>query len=192
APPSPPAVTVPRGRVPTGQSVNYTCRSDGFTPQNVTVAWMKGGDRIPAAQTDVLPGTDGMFSLRSTATVTLHRQDLLSHVTCLIQHQALSSPLNGTLPLSDIITVSPQIKVWIVPQSPQTNQTVTAFCRVAGFYPAGVTVTWLENGESFPVEPQTETHDNDGTYSVTYSVTRSLRLRQEANYTCRVAHRTYS
>ncbi|XP_075427821.1 signal-regulatory protein beta-1 isoform X2 [Ascaphus truei] len=113
APPSPPAVTVPRGRVPTGQSVNYTCRSDGFTPQNVTVAWMKGGDRIPAAQTDVLPGTDGMFSLRSTATVTLHRQDLLSHVTCLIQHQALSSPLNGTLLLSDIITGDGEMMLYV-------------------------------------------------------------------------------
>ncbi|XP_065271494.1 class I histocompatibility antigen, F10 alpha chain-like isoform X3 [Emys orbicularis] len=64
----------------------------------------------------------------------------------------------------------------------------TLSCKVSGFYPRDITVTWLKNGESRQQETYSEgiLPSGDGTYQTW--VTMEIDPKIKAHYSCRVEH----
>uniref|UniRef100_A0A8C3PCM2 Ig-like domain-containing protein n=1 Tax=Chrysemys picta bellii TaxID=8478 RepID=A0A8C3PCM2_CHRPI len=64
----------------------------------------------------------------------------------------------------------------------------TLSCKVSGFYPRDITVTWLKNGESRQQETYSEgiLPNGDGTYQTW--VTMEIDPKIKAHYSCHVAH----
>uniref|UniRef100_A0A8C6VHP9 Ig-like domain-containing protein n=1 Tax=Naja naja TaxID=35670 RepID=A0A8C6VHP9_NAJNA len=53
-PPSQPVVLGPTRRIAAGSQASFNCSTGGFSPQEITVSWLKNGKKIPAAQTNIL------------------------------------------------------------------------------------------------------------------------------------------
>lgn len=105
AKPSAPVVSVPTSRATPGQTVNFTCKSYGFSPRNITLKWFKGGKELPSFQPIVEPkGESISYNISSTAQVVLSSGDVHSQVICQVDHDTLEGrPLRGIANLSDII-----------------------------------------------------------------------------------------
>ncbi|KAJ7427070.1 tyrosine-protein phosphatase non-receptor type substrate 1 [Willisornis vidua] len=93
------------------------------------------------------------YNMSSSVTVVLGEGDVLSQLTCEVQHSASPTLLRGTYQLSGVLRVSPSVDVRAEQTSPiQLNKTVNFTCHVKGFYPPDVSVSWLENGMKMEVE----------------------------------------
>ncbi|XP_004416883.1 PREDICTED: tyrosine-protein phosphatase non-receptor type substrate 1-like, partial [Odobenus rosmarus divergens] len=66
AKPSPPVVSGPTARASPEQTVNFTCKSHGFSPKNITLRWFKNGNELAASQIGgKSPGRDEKGDLNS-------------------------------------------------------------------------------------------------------------------------------
>ncbi|XP_038179151.1 signal-regulatory protein beta-1-like isoform X2 [Arvicola amphibius] len=190
AKPSPPVVLGPAARVAPGQTVNYTCKSHGFSPRNITLKWFKDRNELSHFQTTVDPkGESISYNISSTAQVVLRAGDVHSQITCEVAHDTLQKGrLHGTAKLSDIIRVSPTLEISEQPSMVWNLIGVT--CRVNKFYPSKLRLTWLVNGNISKIEdPSTFTVNKDGTYSWTswHAVNVSAH-KEDIILTCQVEH----
>lgn len=104
AKPSAPVVSGPASRVTPGQTANFTCKSYGFSPRNITLKWLKDEKELPHFQTTVDPkGESISYNISSTAQVVLSSEDVRSQVICEVVHNTLERGLRGIANLSDII-----------------------------------------------------------------------------------------
>ncbi|KAK1337331.1 hypothetical protein QTO34_001957 [Cnephaeus nilssonii] len=166
AKPSPPVVSGPTGRSPPGQTVNFTCKSHGFSPRNIVLKWFKDGNELPASQTTVDPeGDSPSYNISSTARVLLASGDVRSQVICQVAHDTLKGdpPLRGTANLSEAIRVPPTLEVT---QHTVSEKQKNVTCLVKNFYPQRLQLTWLENGNTTRTETAPTLAENkDGTFS---------------------------
>ncbi|ERE69828.1 tyrosine-protein phosphatase non-receptor type substrate 1 [Cricetulus griseus] len=197
AKPSPPVVLGPGGRVKSEQKANFTCKSFGFSPRNITLKWFKDGNEISHFQTTVDPqGESVSYNVSSTAQVELNTGDVRSQVICEVAHVTLKEgPLRGTANLSDIIRVSPSLDVTQQPTMAENQLNVT--CHVQKFYPNKLKLIWLENGNisriensSIPVNnTYSQTVNKDGTYNWTsWLLVNKSAYRENVVFTCQVEH----
>ncbi|NXR47919.1 SHPS1 phosphatase, partial [Hippolais icterina] len=152
AEPSPPLVSGPQQRAEPGQSVPFTCTTGGFFPETIGVKWFKNRNPMGAQQPQITKGGVETYSMNSTVMVTLHKDDVHSLLTCEVQHSTLQTPLRGSYRLSTVLRVPPITEVHAEPSPVEVNKTVTFTCLVKEFYPANVSVSWLENGTEIKVE----------------------------------------
>ncbi|XP_076419960.1 signal-regulatory protein beta-1-like isoform X2 [Peromyscus maniculatus bairdii] len=156
------------GRVIPGKTVNFTCKSHGFFPRNITLKWFKDGNELPHFGTAVDPkGESVSYNLSSTAQVVRSPQDVHSQVICEVSHVTLQGgPLRGTANLSDTIRVPPTVEI-SQHQSVLWKQ-INVSCKVSKFYPLRIRLIWLENGNiSRTEDPSPRTVIKDGTSSWT-------------------------
>ncbi|XP_054579943.1 signal-regulatory protein beta-1-like [Eptesicus fuscus] len=191
AKPSPPVVSGPTGRAPPGQTVNFTCKSHGFSPRNIVLKWFKDGNELPASQTTVDPeGDSPSYSISSTARVRLAPGDVRSQVICQVAHDTLKGdpPLRGTAYLSEAIRVPPTLEV--TQHTVSETQVNAIACLVKNFYPPRLQLAWLENGNTSRTEtPLTLVENQDGTFSWRSWLLVNLSAhREDAMFTCQVEH----
>ncbi|XP_058278732.1 uncharacterized protein LOC120760266 [Hirundo rustica] len=152
AKPSPPLVSGPEQRAEPGQSVPFTCTTGGFFPKEIGVKWFKNKDPMVAQPPQVTESRVKTYNISSTVMVTLQEDDVRSQLICEVQHPTLLVPLQGRYPLSRVLRVPPSVEVRAEPSPVEVNKTVTFTCLVKKFYPANVSVSWLENGSEIKVE----------------------------------------
>ncbi|XP_038185518.1 tyrosine-protein phosphatase non-receptor type substrate 1 isoform X2 [Arvicola amphibius] len=189
AKPSVPVVSGPASRVTLGQTANFTCKSYGFSPRNITLKWLKDDKELPHFQTTVDPkGESISYNISSTAQVVLRSGDVRSQVICEVVHDTLKSSLRGIANLSDIIQVSPTLDV--TEQSTRAGNQVNVTCQVQKFYPNKLRLTWLENGNiSRTDEASNATVNGDGTYNWTSCLlVNTSAHRENVVVTCQVEH----
>ncbi|XP_016071270.1 PREDICTED: signal-regulatory protein beta-1 [Miniopterus natalensis] len=191
AKPSPPEVSGPTGRSTPGQTVNFTCKSHGFSPRNIILKWFKDGNELRASQTTVDPkGDSPSYSISSTATVVLAPGDVRSQVICQVAHDTLKGDtlLRGTANLSEIIRVPPTVEV--TQQHTVSKNQVNVTCQVKNFYPQRLQLTWLENGNTSRTETaSTRIANKDGTFNWRSWIPVNLSARREdVTLTCLVEH----
>ncbi|KAM7336753.1 hypothetical protein ACRRTK_002872 [Alexandromys fortis] len=188
--PSPPMVLGPAARVAPRQTVNYTCKSHGFYPRNITLKWFKDRNELSHFQTTVDPkGESISYSISSTTHVVLSAGDVHSQITCEVAHGTLQGgQLRGTAKLSDIILVSPTLEISEQPSVIWNLIGVT--CQVNKFYPSKLRLTWIENGNISHIEdPSTFTVNKDGTYSWTsWHIVNVSAHEEDIILTCQVEH----
>ncbi|NXD41181.1 SHPS1 phosphatase, partial [Copsychus sechellarum] len=191
AKPSPPLLSGPEQRVVPEQSVPFTCTTGGFFPEEIEVKWFKNKNPMAAQQPQVTKWTLKTYNMSSTVLVPLQKGDVSSQLTCEVQHSTLSAPLRGSFQLSNVLRVPPSVEVRAEPSPAELNTTVTFTCLVKEFYPANVSISWLENGiqikvesVSRPLKPQ-----QSGLFSLESQV--EVPATEEKNgsmITCRVVH----
>ncbi|NWX38684.1 SIRBL protein, partial [Notiomystis cincta] len=152
AKPSPPLVSGPGQRAPPGRSVPFTCTTGGFFPEKIVVKWFKNNGLLSAQAPSITEWRLNTYNMSSTVVLTLQKDDVNSQLTCEVQHSTLPEPLRGTYQLSRVLRVSPSIEVRAEPSPVEVNETVTFTCLVKEFYPANLSVSWLENGTEIKVE----------------------------------------
>ncbi|XP_058535422.1 tyrosine-protein phosphatase non-receptor type substrate 1 isoform X1 [Ochotona princeps] len=191
AKPSQPEVLGPTVRAATKQTVNFTCKSHGFSPRNISLRWFKNGNELSAFQTSVEPAGESVsYNVSSTAQVVLSSGDVYSQVICEVAHVTLQEgpPLRGTFNLSDTIRVPPSVEVTQQPVG--TGAQVNVTCHVDKFYPQRVQLTWLENGNVSHTEMAwTLVKNKDGTYNRTsWILVNNSAHREDLVLSCQVEH----
>uniref|UniRef100_A0A8C3QTD1 Ig-like domain-containing protein n=1 Tax=Cyanoderma ruficeps TaxID=181631 RepID=A0A8C3QTD1_9PASS len=152
AKPNLPLVSGPEQRAEPGQSVPFTCTTGGFFPEKIGVKWFKNKDPMMAQLPRVTAWGAKTYSMSSTVLVTLQKDDVRSQLICKVQHSTLQVPLHERYQLSRILRVPPSVEVRTEPSPVELNRTVTFTCLLKEFYPANVSVSWLENGIGIKVE----------------------------------------
>ncbi|XP_059111593.1 tyrosine-protein phosphatase non-receptor type substrate 1-like [Peromyscus eremicus] len=190
AKPSPPVVSGPAGRVSSGQTVSFTCKSHGFSPRTITLKWFKDGNELSHFRKTVDPKRESVsYNLSSTAQVVLSPQDVHSQVICEVAHVTLQGgPLRGTANLSDTIRVSPTMEISQRP--PMVWNLIGVTCQVNKFYPSSLHLTWLENGKVSRIEePSMFTVNKDGSYSWTsWRLVNVSAYEEDVLLNCQVEH----
>ncbi|XP_058894343.1 tyrosine-protein phosphatase non-receptor type substrate 1-like [Kogia breviceps] len=190
AKPSPPVVSGPAVRVTPEQTVNFTCKSHGFSPRNISLKWFKNGNELSASQTNVEPeGNNVSYSISSTTKVVVAPGDVRSQVICEVTHITLKRdpPLRGTANLSETIRVPPTLTIT---QHPTAGNQVNVTCQVNKFYPQRLQLTWLENGNVSRIDTASTLIENkDGTFNQTSLILVNSPVHREAVLlTCQVEH----
>ncbi|NXV83604.1 SHPS1 phosphatase, partial [Atlantisia rogersi] len=190
--PTHPVVSGPDQRGKPGQSVTFTCTARGFFPKDIGVKWFKDKTETPAERTDITPGrTNSSYSMSSTVKVTLQKDNVRSRLICAVQHTTLQEPLRAEYNLSHVLRVSPSVRVSSEPPAPvEVNKTVTIICRVEGFYPGHLNVTWLENGTELKAVNTSQPEELPSGFFELKSLVevRATAEKSGAVITCRVVH----
>ncbi|NWW69858.1 SHPS1 phosphatase, partial [Climacteris rufus] len=152
AKPTPPLMSGPEQRARPEQSVPFTCTTGGFFPRNIGVKWFKNKDPMLAQLPQLTEWRVNSYNMSSTGMVTLQKEDVSSVLLCEVQHSTLPAPLRGTYQLSRALRVPPSVEVRAEPSPVEVNKTVNFTCHVKEFYPASVSVFWLENGIEIKVQ----------------------------------------
>ncbi|RLV98805.1 hypothetical protein DV515_00010494 [Chloebia gouldiae] len=152
AKPSPPLVSGPEQRARPGQSVPFTCTTGGFFPEEIGVKWFKNENPMAAQPPQITEWRMKTYNMSSRALVTLQKDDVLSQLICEVRHSTLPAPRRGSYQLSRVLRVPPSIEVRAELSPIEVNKTVTFTCLVKEFYPANVSLSWLENGIEIKVE----------------------------------------
>ncbi|NXR41334.1 SHPS1 phosphatase, partial [Zosterops hypoxanthus] len=153
AKPSPPLVSGPEQRAEPGQSVPFTCTTGGFFPnKTIEVKWFKNKDPMAAQPPQITKSEAKTYNMSSTVMVTLQKDDVRSQLTCEVRHSTLQVPLREMYQLSRVLRVPPSVEMHTEPGPVEVNKTVTFTCLLTEFYPANVSVSWLENGIGIKVE----------------------------------------
>ncbi|XP_047599586.1 signal-regulatory protein beta-1-like isoform X1 [Lutra lutra] len=193
AKPSPPVVSGPTARASPEQTVNFTCKSHGFSPRNITLRWFRNRNELAASQTSVDPeGNRTSYSISSTTRLVLAPGDVHSQVICEVTHVTLqgSPPLRGTANMSEVLRVPPTVEV---SQKPVSRDQVKVTCQVKKFYPQHLQLTWLENGNVFRTKKASRSpnliKNKDGTFNWTsWLLVNSSAHREDVVFTCLVQH----
>ncbi|NXB82949.1 SHPS1 phosphatase, partial [Donacobius atricapilla] len=190
AKPSPPLVSGPEQRARPGQPVPFTCTTGGFTPKTIGVKWLKNEHPMGAQLPQVTEWRVNTYNMSSTVMVTLQKDDARSQLTCEVQHSTLQVPLRGTFQLSRVLQVPPSVEVRAEPSLAEVNKTVTFTCLVKEFYPANVSVSWLENGSEMKVENISRTSElPQGLFQLRSQVeVQATEEKNGSTITCMVVH----
>ncbi|OXB78514.1 UNVERIFIED_CONTAM: hypothetical protein H355_007544 [Colinus virginianus] len=190
--PSELAMSGPSRRAVPGQSVPFSCSTRGFFPRDIQLKWLKNGTPVQAEPPLISPEMpNSSYHVSSTVQVTLRENDIRSELTCKVQHTTLAAPLTRTYALGRALRVPPSVSVAAAPPGAvEVNKTVNFTCRVQGFYPGAVSVSWLENGTEMNAgsTPQ-PTETSRGLFELKSTVT--VQAGEEKNgsrFTCRVLH----
>ncbi|XP_070797236.1 signal-regulatory protein beta-1-like [Pituophis catenifer annectens] len=194
AKPSQPLIRGPTTRITVGSLASFNCSSDGFSPREITVSWLKDGKEKQVDQISNLDsnGTESMsYKVESRLIIPLEQGDVKSQLTCQIQHRSLDSPLQQTFALRDVISVPPKVHLEINPPSPvQLNSSVTVTCNAESFYPDGTTM------ELFPKDAPSRKGtvapsilNPDGTFSLKSNLEMmATKDREFSMFLCQVQH----
>ncbi|XP_045836895.1 signal-regulatory protein beta-1-like isoform X7 [Meles meles] len=188
--PSLPAVSGPVVRALPGQTVNFTCKSHGFSPRNITLRWFRNRNELAASQTSVDPeGNRTSYSISSTTRLVLAPGDVRSQVICEVIHVTLQGgpPLRGTANLSEVLRVPPTL---VVSQQCIAEDQVKVTCQAKKFYPQRLQLTWLENGNMSQTETASSIIENkDGTFNwMSWLLVNFSAHTEEMVLTCKVKH----
>ncbi|XP_058535877.1 signal-regulatory protein beta-1-like [Ochotona princeps] len=166
------SLTGPTSRNTPGTNVPFNCTAGTFPSQNINVTWLKDNDESPASAQYLLDHGGGNYSVSSKVFVVLSSHDLGSTITCEIAHSALAEPLRTTMNLSQVFQVTPTLKMTTKPSVNhlREHQRVNLTCHVSNFYPAHLTLTWMENWHRVAtvLDPQVM-RNTDGTYSLRHT-----------------------
>ncbi|XP_048204887.1 tyrosine-protein phosphatase non-receptor type substrate 1-like isoform X2 [Perognathus longimembris pacificus] len=188
--PSAPVVAGPVARAIPGQTVNFTCKSHGFSPRNITLRWFKNGNQLSDSHTSLDPkGESVSYNVSSTARVQLAPGDVRSQVICEVAHVTLpGGPLRGTANLSDAIRVPPTLEVSQQPTMAGNQVNVT--CLASNFYPSSLRLSWMENGNVSRVETGwARTENKDRTFNHTsWLLVNTSAHRESVALTCQAEH----
>ncbi|XP_046786717.1 signal-regulatory protein alpha isoform X2 [Gallus gallus] len=190
--PSVPVVSGPSHRAVPGQSVPFTCSAKEFSPRDIKVKWLKNSTLVRAEPPHITPElSNSSYRMSSTLQVKLSEDDVRSELTCKVQHPTLAAPLRKTYALHQALRVPPSVSVVAAPSGAvEVNKTVNFTCRVQGFYPGAVNVSWQENGTEMNTGSSTQpTETSRGLFELNSTVTvQAGEEKSGSRFTCLVVH----
>ncbi|XP_054836444.1 signal-regulatory protein beta-1-like [Eublepharis macularius] len=192
--PSQPIITPRLSRVASGATATFTCQATRFNSEDITVTWIKDGNKIEALPPIITP-EQTTYRMKSTVHVPLTEKDFNSTLTCHIEHSISSeSPIQQSYDLRDVLRVAPQVTVETSLSSPiPLNQSVRLTCVVNNFYPNNITVAWWRSDyRNFTQRADNGNRNVNGTYFIRLPLSTRKSRRSATNYTCKVIHASQS
>ncbi|ETE57009.1 Tyrosine-protein phosphatase non-receptor type substrate 1, partial [Ophiophagus hannah] len=182
--PSQPVVLGPTRRITAGFRASFNCSTGGFSPQEITVSWLKDGKKIPAAKTNILNSDEKQsisYRAESTVEIPLEQGDVKSQLTCQIQHRSLDVP--------------PKVRLETNPPSPvQLNASVIVSCNAESFYPEDAKVElFAKDVQARKGKVGVKTSNPDGTFSLKSNL--EMLATEDRNFSmflCQVQHDSQS
>ncbi|KAL4617818.1 hypothetical protein GN956_G20438 [Arapaima gigas] len=128
------------------------CQAEGFMPPLIDFSWVRAGAvvRPPHRVSAVNRTRDGFFWASSSLELTPTGQDRGVNFSCVVNHTSLQEPVSVEFSLN--LTHVPNVTLSALPQS-TSSCPLTLVCDIDGFYPEGISVTWLQNGSVLPNVP---------------------------------------
>ncbi|XP_072448507.1 uncharacterized protein [Chiloscyllium punctatum] len=144
-----------------GECMTLHCKIHSFYPQNITVTWLKEGEKMLEEFNQSGPklGNDGLYNLITSVKTTLRGADVGKKYTCQVQHESLVQPLEVDWVLDQLrvkSTTSAQVngstdadKTEVSPitcrtPAPKVGQPVTISCTVTGYALGDCCITWYK------------------------------------------------
>ncbi|XP_010720783.1 tyrosine-protein phosphatase non-receptor type substrate 1-like [Meleagris gallopavo] len=164
----------------------------GHCPRDIQVQWLKNSSPVRAVLPHITSElSNSSYNMSSTVQVMLQKDDVHSNLTCQVQHSTLAAPLRRTYALGQVLRVPPSVSVVAAPPGAvEVNKTVNFTCRVRGFYPGAVNVTWLENGTEMNAGSTAQPAEtSQGLFELNSTVTvQAGEEKSGSSFTCRVVH----
>ncbi|NXA55140.1 SHPS1 phosphatase, partial [Nothocercus julius] len=185
------AVSGPAQRVAAGSPARFTCTARGFFPSSIQVQWLKNERPLSVLPPQVTAeGTGSSYAMSSAVQLTLAPADVRTRLSCVVSHATLSAALRSTYNVSAALRVPPTVRLLAKPSSTvEVNKTVNFSCSAEGFYPAAVTLTWLENDEEVLVEAKSPAETAQGTFELQSSLAvQAVAERNQSVIACHVVH----
>ncbi|XP_039623392.1 tyrosine-protein phosphatase non-receptor type substrate 1-like [Polypterus senegalus] len=175
-------ITGPARRVKAGDVVQFICEVNDVDDFKFT--WLKNGKAISQEHFD---STRNGSLHTSHLSLQTERDDIRSVIQCgkeSCENESLSAAFN----LSSVLTVMPQLSL-----ERSTNVTSASFgkylCRVDGFYPEDIQVTWTLGNHTLPSCCEKSWSHTDGTLSTICHIHVDFRkLTSEAVLHCRASY----
>ncbi|XP_051790668.1 CD276 antigen-like isoform X2 [Erpetoichthys calabaricus] len=158
--------------VKSGEETRLECQAKDFYPKDIKFSWHAGVKHIGPQNPDFVskPKLNGSFDASSYYSYIPNSGDAPENVYCEVQHEALDKPLRTAVDMKfrrrAIVTVSPETLV--------KNAEQTLACKVHGYYPDGVKVTWLKDEEPLKKPVSTENLTTEEHHSVTVTNSTSV------------------
>ncbi|XP_062361186.1 signal-regulatory protein beta-1-like [Cinclus cinclus] len=190
AKPSPLFLSGPEQRMRPEQSASFSCTTGGFFPKEIEVKWFMNMVPLMAQQPQISEWRGKTYNMSSTVMVTLQKAYVHSQLICEVQHSTLQDPLRGSYQLSRVLQVPPGVKVHAEPSPVEVNKTVTFTCLVKEFYPANVSISWLENGIEIKVPNVSQPSElRSGLFQLRSQVdVQATEEKNGSTITCMVVH----
>ncbi|XP_018428079.1 PREDICTED: signal-regulatory protein beta-1-like [Nanorana parkeri] len=114
----------------------------GFYPVDIDIKWLQDGEMLDNVIMEIPQrDPDGTYSVRSSVTITPTEEDRERILSCRVQHESLTAPLQ-----EDFRLVYGEIpSVHITSQAFKLNVEQSLVCSVSKFYPESLTVNWFLN-----------------------------------------------
>ncbi|OCT57529.1 hypothetical protein XELAEV_18003407mg [Xenopus laevis] len=123
----------------------------GFYPQDLDVKWLRDGEILPGVTVNKSQrDPDGTHSTTSTVTIVPTKENRNQIFSIRLQHFSLIVPLQEDFQLIYGVTmcfVLPIAPSVVISHEPfYVNKEQTLMCRVWGYYPESIAVSWLVSG----------------------------------------------
>ncbi|OCT57536.1 hypothetical protein XELAEV_18003414mg [Xenopus laevis] len=140
---APPQITITNKVVSENKESVLRASITGFYPQDLDVKWLRDGEILPGVTVNKSQrDPDGTHSTTSTVTIVPTKENRNQIFSVRVQHFSLTVPLQEDFQL--IYGVAPSIH--IIHEPFYVNKEQTLMCRVWGYYPESIAVSWLVNG----------------------------------------------
>ncbi|XP_018096914.2 tyrosine-protein phosphatase non-receptor type substrate 1 isoform X2 [Xenopus laevis] len=140
---APPQITIPNKVVSENKTSVLRASITGFYPQDLDVKWLRDGEILPGVTVNKSQrDPDGTHSTTSTVTIVPTKENRNQSFSIRLQHESLSVPLQEDFQL--IYGVAPFITIIYEPF--YVNKEQPLMCRVWGYYPESIAVSWLVSG----------------------------------------------
>ncbi|XP_031749451.1 up-regulator of cell proliferation isoform X2 [Xenopus tropicalis] len=160
------------------------CSVNGFYPLGIGIKWLREGvllHRINVGNVQTNP--DGTYNVNTTATILPTEEDQDQTFSCSVQYKSQVDAFQFDFRL--IFGVPPSLHISTQPF--RLNKEQTLICRVWGFYPESVVVSWFLNGTR--VEASWIERINSSAVESFYQFTPTVQL-WGTEISCKVEHGT--
>uniref|UniRef100_A0A1B8Y082 Ig-like domain-containing protein n=1 Tax=Xenopus tropicalis TaxID=8364 RepID=A0A1B8Y082_XENTR len=143
---APPQINITNKLVTENKESALSAAITGFYPVDIDIKWLREGE-ILAGRTELPPQRNADGTYRVTSTVTIVPTEGNQNFSIRVQHESLSAPLQEDFQL--LYEAAPMMNISHGPF--YVNEEQTLMCRVWGYYPEAIAVSWFLNGSR--VEP---------------------------------------
>nr|NP_001120394.1 uncharacterized protein LOC100145470 precursor [Xenopus tropicalis]AAI61104.1 LOC100145470 protein [Xenopus tropicalis] len=180
---APPQITITNRVVTENKESALRASIIGFYPQDLDVTWLRDGAILRGVTMNKPQrDPDGTHSTTSAVTIVPTEGNRNQNFSIRVQHESLSVPLQEDFQL--LYAAAPSIH--ISHGSFYVNEEQTLMCRVWGYYPEDIAVSWFLNGSR--VEPSEIKRINSSALELPYRFLPTAES-QGMEISCVVEHR---
>uniref|UniRef100_A0A1B8Y462 Ig-like domain-containing protein n=1 Tax=Xenopus tropicalis TaxID=8364 RepID=A0A1B8Y462_XENTR len=180
---APPQITITNRVVTENKESALSASITGFYPQDLDVKWLRDGEILPWVTVNKPQrDPDGTHSTTSTVTIVPTEENRNQSFSIQVQHESLSVPLQENFQL--LYAATPMMNISHGPF--YVNEEQTLMCRVWGYYPEAIAVSWFLNGSR--VEPSEIKRINSSALESSYRFLPTAES-QGMEISCVVEHR---
>ncbi|XP_067849968.1 uncharacterized protein [Heptranchias perlo] len=141
------------------EPMTLSCRIHSFYPREITVTWLKNGEKMTEesdAPCEPTLGNDALYYLTSSVKIIPMRANVNMKYTCQVEHDSLTEPVEADWVLHQLVSVPKVTEIIVDPLYPEVGKPVTLSCKAYGFLPEENQIFWFKAFDKTPDGVKTE------------------------------------